>query len=196
MKKAAATRQTLLNSAFELIYTKGYQTTSVDEILATTEVTKGAFYYHFKSKDEMGLAIISEVILPVMESTLIQPIAGSQNPVKDIYALVKSLLFETPFLRPEYGCPVDNMAQESPHLQKEFSRALQRVVEACNKGIAACVDNGKKVGTIRKNVNSEQVAYFVMSGYWGIRSVGKLYEHTASYDIFLKALKQYLKSLE
>lgn len=105
MKKAAATRQTLLNKAFELIYTNGYQTTSVDEILATTEVTKGAFYYHFKSKDEMGLAIIDEVILPVMETTLIQPIAGSQNPVKDIYALVKKLLFETPFLRPEYGCP-------------------------------------------------------------------------------------------
>lgn len=88
------------------------------------------------------------------------------------------------------------MAQESPHLQKEFSRALQRVVEACNQGIATCVENGKKAGAIRKNVNGEQVAYFVMSGYWGIRSVGKLYEDTACYELYLKALKQYLKSLE
>jgi TetR/AcrR family transcriptional repressor of nem operon len=62
MKKAATTRLTILQKAFELIYVKGYQTTSIDDIIATTQVTKGAFYYHFKNKDEMGLAIINEIL--------------------------------------------------------------------------------------------------------------------------------------
>ena len=61
MKKAEATRLMILQKAFELIYVKGYQTTSIDDIIATTKVTKGAFYYHFKTKDEMGLAIINEI---------------------------------------------------------------------------------------------------------------------------------------
>ncbi|RAJ08805.1 TetR family transcriptional regulator [Chitinophaga skermanii] len=52
MNKAAATRLNMLQKAFELIYVKGFQTTSIDDILATTQVTKGAFYYHFKNKDE------------------------------------------------------------------------------------------------------------------------------------------------
>jgi TetR/AcrR family transcriptional regulator, transcriptional repressor for nem operon len=64
MSKATATRLNLLQKAFELIYTKGYQTTSIDDILATTQVTKGAFYYHFKTKDDMGLAIIHEILKP------------------------------------------------------------------------------------------------------------------------------------
>lgn len=43
MKKSANTRATILQQAFELIYKKGYQSTSIDEIIATTKVTKGAF---------------------------------------------------------------------------------------------------------------------------------------------------------
>jgi hypothetical protein len=43
MKKSAATRLMILQKAFELIYAKGYQTTSIDDIIATTKVTKGAF---------------------------------------------------------------------------------------------------------------------------------------------------------
>lgn len=43
MNKAESTRLTILEKAFKLIYEKGYQTTSIDDILATTKVTKGAF---------------------------------------------------------------------------------------------------------------------------------------------------------
>ncbi|GAA6766408.1 hypothetical protein AAFH68_23500 [Flavobacterium sp. CGRL1] len=57
MSKAVNTRLTILHKAFELIYTKGYQTTSVDEIIATTQVTKGAFYYHLKIKMKWELQL-------------------------------------------------------------------------------------------------------------------------------------------
>ncbi|WP_312076739.1 TetR/AcrR family transcriptional regulator [Chryseobacterium sp.] len=71
MKKSEATRLNILQKAFELIYVKGYQTASVDEIIATTQVTKGAFYYHFKTKDEMGLAIINELMIPTSKILLL-----------------------------------------------------------------------------------------------------------------------------
>jgi TetR/AcrR family transcriptional repressor of nem operon len=71
MSKALNTRRTILEKAFELIYKKGYQTTSINEIIATTEVTKGAFFYHFKTKDEIGIALINEIIKPTMYEYLI-----------------------------------------------------------------------------------------------------------------------------
>ena len=43
MSKAAATRLTILQKAFELVYANGYQATSIDDILIKTAVTKGAF---------------------------------------------------------------------------------------------------------------------------------------------------------
>jgi len=67
MKKSELTRLHILQKSFELIYAKGYQNASIDDILATTQVTKGAFYYHFKNKDEMGIAIINELLEPILE---------------------------------------------------------------------------------------------------------------------------------
>jgi AcrR family transcriptional regulator len=92
MKKSAATRLMILQKAFELIYAKGYQTTSIDDIIATTKVTKGAFYYHFKTKDEMGLAIINELLKPQLTAGFIEPLQNNENPLEAIYQLMQHLL--------------------------------------------------------------------------------------------------------
>ena len=73
ISKAATTRLNILQKAFTLVYKNGYRATSIDEIIATTQVTKGAFFYHFKNKDEMGLAMIYEVLYSSMQDALINP---------------------------------------------------------------------------------------------------------------------------
>jgi len=45
----------LLDAAMQLIRTKGYSATTVDDICAAAGVTKGSFFHHFKNKDELGL---------------------------------------------------------------------------------------------------------------------------------------------
>jgi AcrR family transcriptional regulator len=186
----------ILQKAFELIYTKGYLTTSVDDILATTKVTKGAFYYHFKNKDEMGLAIINDIVRPTMYNAFINPIKGANNPVNAIYDLCKHLLLENPFLKPEYGCPVGNLTQEVSNWTIEFNNALAAIIYQWRNVLIECIDAGKKAGNISKNVNSSQVAYFIMSGYWGVRNFGKLENNTKSFKLFLKELKSYLSTLK
>jgi TetR/AcrR family transcriptional repressor of nem operon len=195
MSKAAETRMMILRKAFELIYKNGYQSTSIDVIIATTKVTKGAFFYHFKNKDEMGLAVINEVMLPLMQQALVNPLSNSTNPAKDIYGLVKNLLLESPFLEPRYGCPAGNLTQEMSPVNEEFGKALAQLTNDWQEAIQKSIILGKKAGNIRATVNGKQVALFVMSGYWGIRNVGKLMDSTDCYVSFLKELKQYLSGL-
>lgn len=196
MSKAANTRLTILNKAFELIYTKGYQTTSIDEIIATTQVTKGAFYYHFKTKDEMGVAIIEEILKPTMQEHFIKPTALSQNPAEDFYNMISYLLLEDPFLQIQYGCPVGNLTQEMTPWNTKFSKALIELVDLWKKTIINSIEKGKESGLIRKDVDGEQVAFFILSGYWGIRNFGKLQNDNSSYLIYLKELKNYLNGLK
>ena len=196
MSKAATTRLAILQKAFELIYTKGYQTTSIDDILATTNVTKGAFYYHFKNKDEMGLAVINEVMLPTMYDAFVLPFQSSTDPLNEIYKTIKTLLLDSPFLDVKYGCPAGNMVQEMSPWNQEFSDSLSKLTGAWEQAIIAGINRAKKAGTVRKNVQGKQVAIFIMAGYWGIRSFGKLYGNTCCYTVYLKELQQYLKSLE
>jgi len=196
MSKAANTRLTILQKAFELIYSKGYQTTSIDDIIATTQVTKGAFYYHFKTKDEMGVAIIEEILIPTMLGSFIKPAEDSANPIEDFYNMISYLLLEDPFLQVKYGCPVGNLTQEMTPWNTQFSKALTELVDQWKITIEKAVVNAQKLGLIRKDVNGEQVAYFVMSGYWGIRNFGKLQNNNSCYIVYLKEFKNYLNSLK
>lgn len=196
MSKAANTRHQILQKSFELIYTKGYQTTSLDDILATTKVTKGAFYYHFKNKDEMGIAIVEEIMKPIMHQAFITPISTSIDPLEDIYKMIHDLLLENEFLSVQYGCPVGNLTQEMTPWNDHFSKALSDLIENWQNAIADAIIRGKKAGKVKKHVKPEQVAYFVMSGYWGIRNFGKVENSNASYKLYLKELKEYLATLK
>lgn len=196
MKKAEATRLNILQKSFELIYTKGYQTTSLDDILATTRVTKGAFYYHFANKDEMGLAIINEILKPALNESFIAPLESIENPLDSIYNMMYNLLMKNDFLKVEYGCPAANFTQEMTPWNSDFSEALNDLTKRWIKTMTSAIDKGKKKGVIKQDVNAKQVTMFVMSGYWGIRNFGKLENSKKAYQPFLKELKSYLDSLK
>ncbi len=195
MTKAEATRLSILQKSFELIYVKGYQTTSIDDILATTQVTKGAFYYHFKNKDEMGLAIIDELLKPSFAASFMKPLQSGTDPVKVIYDMMHGILMKNDFMKVEHGCPAANLTLEMAPWHNDFTKALNDLSEEWKNAIEQCIKNGKKSGNIRADVKPEQVAVFIMSGYWGIRNMGKLTNSKTVYLIYLKQLKDYLPSL-
>jgi AcrR family transcriptional regulator len=196
MKKADATRLAILQKAFELIYVNGYQTTSIDDIIATTQVTKGAFYYHFKTKDEMGLAIINEILKSSLTNSFVEPLQKERNPLDAIYNLIHDLLMKNDFLKVEYGCPAANFTQEMTPWNITFNEALNELIQQWTKVMTAAIEKGKRNGFIRKDINAKQVTAFVISGYWGVRNFGKLENSKAAYVPFLKELKRYLKSLK
>lgn len=196
MKKSEATRLTILQKAFELIYVKGYQTTSIDEIIATTQVTKGAFYYHFKTKDEMGLAIINELMKPTFKDAFIEPFKNNSNPLDIIYHLMYSLLMENEDLKVEYGCPASNFTQEMAPWNTAFTKALNELSLQWETSMIEAIETGKKNGYVKSDISAKEVAVFVLSGYWGIRNLGKLENSKSVYLIYLKGLKSYFSSLQ
>jgi len=196
MKKAEATRLDILQKAFELIYVKGYQNTSIDDILAGTQVTKGAFYYHFRNKDEMGIAIINELLKPALANAFILPFQREQDPVEAIYRMMHHLLMENGFMKVEHGCPASNLTQEMAPWHADFSKVLGELIDQWEKVMIKSIEQGKKAGHVRADVNARQVTLFVMSGYWGIRNFGKLENSRSVYRTYLKELRAYLLSLK
>jgi TetR/AcrR family transcriptional repressor of nem operon len=196
MKKSEATRLNILQKAFELIYMKGYQATSVDEIIATTQVTKGAFYYHFKTKDEMGVAIINELMRVNFNTTFIKPFQNEENAADIIYQLMYTILMENDFLKVEYGCPASNFTQEMAPWNMEFTKALNSLTKQWENAIIESIERSKNKGEIREDINAREAAVFVMSGYWGIRNLGKLENSKSIYIVYLKQLKSYLETLK
>ncbi|MFZ4928728.1 TetR/AcrR family transcriptional regulator [Chryseobacterium sp. Mn2064] len=196
MKKSEATRLNILQKAFELIYIKGFQTTSIDEIIATTQVTKGAFYYHFKTKDEMGVAIINELMKPNFRRTFIDALQKNDNPLESIYQIIYHLLMENDFLKVEYGCPTSNFIQQMAPWNEAFTQALFELSREWEDAFIESIEKGKEAGIIKKEVNPLEVSVFVISGYWGVRNLGKLENSKGVYLVYLKGLKSYFNTLQ
>lgn len=56
--KGSKTRERILSEAEKLVFARGYSGTAVDDIISATGLTKGAFFYHFKSKRDLALSLV------------------------------------------------------------------------------------------------------------------------------------------
>ena len=194
MAKAVETRMMILQKSFELIYRKGYQATSIDEIVATTQLTKGAFFYHFKNKDEMGLSLINDLLYPGMYNVLIRPLVEGNDPKKDIYRMMENLLLKDPFFDVDYGCPAINMIEEMSPMNDTFKKALSKLVVQWQSAIVTALNKGQSAKQFNTVFVSEETAMLIISGYGGVRNVGKALGKTC-YKTYLKGLKMYLTNL-
>ena len=65
-----STREAILDAAMRLMHVHGYHQTSLDDVLRESGVGKGNFYYHFRSKEELGFAILDQIVATFVERTL------------------------------------------------------------------------------------------------------------------------------
>ncbi len=91
--KGAATRDQILDAAGRLIHLQGYHCTSLDDVLRESGVGKGNFYYYFKSKEELGYAIIDRLVRGFVERTLGPAFADPDaDPVEQIHGLLDRVI--------------------------------------------------------------------------------------------------------
>jgi hypothetical protein len=115
------TRKRLLQAGYREIYRSGFQSASIDTILAATNVTKGALYHHFESKEALGYAIVEEVVATLPRDRWILPLQRSKD--KDSIDALIGVVRAIP-TRPrdiKGGCPLVNLAQEMSQLDEQFA---------------------------------------------------------------------------
>lgn len=122
-------RMKLLDAALSVIRTKGYSATTVDELCAAAGVTKGAFFHHFRSKDELGVAA-AEHWSKTTGALFAQAAYHEHSDPLD--RLLGYLAFRKALLQggvPDFTCLVGTMVQET----YETAPAIR---DACNRSIS------------------------------------------------------------
>lgn len=106
-------RQKLLAAAFSVIRQKGYSATSVDELCAAAGVTKGAFFHHFKSKDDLAVAAAQHWTETTGAFFAAAPYHVHADPLDRVLAYID---FRKAIIRgavPEFTCLVGTIVQEA-----------------------------------------------------------------------------------
>lgn len=89
MKKGERRKQDLLNIAYRMFIEKGYENTSVDDIIIEAGIAKGTYYYYFESKEATLEAVIEMMIEKaenVAKAALMNPVPIPQKLASVVYA--------------------------------------------------------------------------------------------------------------
>lgn len=190
------TRGKLLNAAFEEIYRRGFQAASLDTILATAGVTKGALYHHFPNKAALGYAVVDEVV----KGLLLERWLGllEQSTLDPLTALQLTLRHRAASLTPEeiaLGCPLNNLAQEMSPLDERFRLRIDAAFDAWRDGFARALARGRENGTVRREVDPRKVAAFVVAAAEGSYGLAKSASSRAMLRSNLETLATFLDTL-
>lgn len=190
-----ATRQNILQVAFEEILLKGYQGLRVDEVLKQTGFTKGAFYHHFKSKKELGHAVIDEVLKPWIHERWIEPLKQVKDPINDLIKMMNDSRAEINIKELHTGCPLNNLTHEMSPLDESFRVRIVAIWEIWYEALAETFERGQQTGIIRKDVNPHNIARFLIATIEGIIGQCKCYMSDQAFDEAGKCLQEYVKTL-
>src|SRR6266508_2430271 len=84
LRKPENTRRKILEAAFAEFYKNGFQGGSINHIVDEAGATKGALFHHFKGKNDLGYAVVEEVIRPLIKARWLDPLASSSDPIADL----------------------------------------------------------------------------------------------------------------
>ncbi|PDT18478.1 TetR family transcriptional regulator [Rhizobium sp. J15] len=122
---AATTRQQIVEAADRLFYETGFEATSFADIAAAVGLSRGNFYYHFKTKDELLDAVITHR-LSKTTSMLEAWEAKAETPGERILSFIQLLIVNQAKIM-AYGCPVGTLCNELAkldHIGKERAAEL------------------------------------------------------------------------
>ena len=157
--RSKATKDSILRAAVECFQKKGYYTADIDDICKKANLTKGAFYYHFTSKQNLILELLGQWANKVAEKIDLTDIES-----KDIREIISSIpeKFSPVFEEADKQLPIFlNLyikAVSDPDLKKIFIKSYKEILYFFTEIIKKGISNGSI-----KKINAEDASKILFS---------------------------------
>jgi TetR/AcrR family transcriptional regulator, transcriptional repressor for nem operon len=188
-------RKEILGVAFFEVFTHGFQGVSVDDIGKKTSMTKGAFYHHFPGKLDLGYALVDEVIKPLIIERWIAPLNHFKNPLEGILSQMEKLIGECPPELLKFGCPLNNLVQEMAPIDHGFAKRLKSALDLWIDKMDEHLIRGQADGFIKSDVNTREVALFVVMAHEGFYGLIKGLGSSGVFQALSRSMKIYFQTI-
>ncbi len=193
LRDSERTRERLLQAASREIYRSGFQSASLDTILAVARVTKGALYYHFDSKEALGYAVVDEVIAPDVHGKWVRPFQSVEDPIDALIGAVRRIPVRPVDVRG--GCQLNNLAQEMSPLDLGFRKRLAIIFDAWREAVASVLREGQSHGSVRHEVIPAEAARLLIAMVEGYASLAKNAQDPKVMKAGIRTIVGWLRSL-
>ncbi|HXP65503.1 MAG TPA: TetR/AcrR family transcriptional regulator [Steroidobacteraceae bacterium] len=187
------TRTRLVQSAMQLFWEKGYNSTSIADVLQTAKVNSGSLYYFFPGKSDL-LAAVLDMYHEGIRPMLLEPAwQGIDDPIERIFALLakyRNSLVDTECF---YGCPIGSLALELHEPDLPVRERLARNFTAWIEAIEECLANAK--ARLPKDLNRRDLAQFVLTAMEGGVMQARTFRDIEYFDGTVRQLREYFNRL-
>ena len=196
-KEGKSTREAVIEAATRLIHLKGYQSTTLDDVLGASGVGKGNFYHYFKSKEDLGYAILDRVvdafITRGMEPCFEDPDPPRLEQIRCFLGRVRNALHER---NCSGGCLFGNLAAELADVHEGFRARLNGLFTRWNARLTQALSEAQARGEVTADCRPEAVAHFLVASIEGAMLLAKLTKDIAVMDRCVEEMTHYLSLYE
>jgi AcrR family transcriptional regulator len=199
MSRGSETRERIMEVAQDAILAKGFDATSIEEIVASVEITKSGFFYHFKDKNALAHALIERHI--VIEDEIFDDLEArarelSDDPLQQMLIglkLLAELLDDIPDGHP--GCIVATAAYQDRLFDKDVREANTRAVLGWRKRFKKQFEEIAKLYSPNEEVDFDALADMVSSTVEGGLVMARALDNPAITSQQIMLLRSYVKLL-
>ncbi|PKH52138.1 hypothetical protein CXF68_16205 [Tenacibaculum sp. Bg11-29] len=152
----------LLDKGIALLWSKGYNATSVNDIVKLAEIPKGSFYFYFDSKEDFVVKAIekyfNQQFVPALEILENKDLSPKER-------LIAFYEFRSNTLREELNCKMGCLGCNLANEVAEHSEAIRAII--ANKGslikthIANVIEEAQELGEMQKTMDPRDLAEFI-----------------------------------
>jgi TetR/AcrR family transcriptional regulator, transcriptional repressor for nem operon len=190
---AADTRTRLVLAAMHLFWEKGYNSTSIADVLKNAKVNSGSLYYFFPGKSDLLIAVL-DAYHDGIHAMLLEPAwRDIEDPIEKVFALLaryRQSLADTDCF---YGCPIGSLALELHEPDLPVRLGLAKNFRAWVDAIEACLRAAHSAFPVE--IDLRELAQFVLTTMEGGVMQARTFRDIAYFDAAVAQLRQYFNRL-
>lgn len=187
------TKEHIIEAASRLMHLQGFNHTSIDEVLKESGIGKGNFYYYFKSKEELGYAIIENNLKRFSEHVMGKAFGNHKDAVTQVDDFLDIILELHRQRNCAGGCPLGNMAMEMSDIHEGFRKRFQGIFNGWRVQVATVLHKARACGQLSDHADPTALAQFLVAGVEGGILLAKVKKDIGVLENCFKELKKHLR---
>ncbi len=163
LQTLAPSRQKLLEAAADVVRAKGYAATTVDDLCAAAGVTKGSFFHHFKSKEEMVLQAVAHWGAWSDGIFAAAPYTAAADPRDRVFGYLDFRRDLLDHAVPQFTCLMGTLVQETYATHPEVRAACDRGMSSHVATLTRDIEAARRLYAPDADWSAESVGYFIQA---------------------------------
>ncbi|MUH71599.1 TetR/AcrR family transcriptional regulator [Psychrosphaera haliotis] len=189
------TRNNLLEIASCLFQQKGYNGTSLTDIISKANVSKGALYHHFSNKQDLLYAIIDELFKEQSKAHW-ESITSASDPIEAIAKSIEKQAIDASQEDMCNGCPIHNLLAELGSTNDGLRMRVDAIFCAVQKSIYEAFERAKVLNIVSDSTDSKRVAMLIMCTMNGMPQMVTSCQNRDVFKEISAALSDYIRSFK